>query len=77
MNYREILNALVKSIKNRDGPEQIDNIEKETRKLALQAMYREGILQILAREKFWNRLKFLGLYPELILPYLSKIKNKK
>ncbi len=71
--YKTILDDMLRSIEQRDGlmPQSVASLHKEA---VEEGMCREGILQILASERFSRRVRFLWLYPELIVPYLCRIK---
>jgi len=70
-----MLSRLLDSLKERDGEERLEEIKRTFKGEAREALNRELILQIVSKERWWNRVKFLTLYPELIVPYLVRIKT--
>ena len=74
--YEDILDSLLRSIEKRDGREP--TLVAANHKFATQeGMCREGICQVLAAEPRWIRWKTLLRYPQLILPYLIRIRRTK
>ena len=74
--YADVLDTLLRAIEKRDGRKPTELAEKY--KAATQeGMQREGIVQILSDEPFSFRWRMLFLYPELIIPYLCRVKLKK
>jgi hypothetical protein len=72
--FEQILDSTLRAIEKRDGrsPQLIADACREA---VEEGKYREAICQILADERFACRLKFLLLYPELIVPYFTRIKR--
>ena len=70
--YELVLDRMLRSIEKRDGRSPQLLADKYGAAIE-EGKYREAICQILADEPFGNRIKFLLLYPELILPYLIRI----
>mgnify|MGYP000908422710 CR=1 FL=1 len=75
MKHREILDALLTGVSNRDGQERIEELRLECKPYVNAGVHRELILQIIRREKPHRRWLFLVLYPELIIPYLCRIRK--
>ncbi|OHA26884.1 MAG: hypothetical protein A3D52_01700 [Candidatus Taylorbacteria bacterium RIFCSPHIGHO2_02_FULL_44_36] len=71
--YREIASALMESVERRYGVVKVIELRQECGAAAKEGLARETTCQIIARLPCWSRLKFLILYPELILPYLFRI----
>jgi hypothetical protein len=72
--FQKILDSTLRAIERRDGrsPQLIADTYGDA---VREGMHREAICQILANESFSRRFKFLLLYPEIIVPYIVRIKN--
>jgi len=77
VHYDEILEAIISSTERRDGGERVAKLREEIRDFAMEGMKREMVCQILARETLTNRIRFMILYPEIILPYLIRMRRRK
>lgn len=75
--YDQILAKLMESIKARDGEGRLIELREELMERNREGMFREMIVQILSKEGWRARVKLLCLYPELIVPYLWRIKRPK
>ena len=73
--YRQILEALLASVKRRFGQERIEDLKVELVGPIREATDRELIVQLIAREKWWSRILLLSIYPKLVLPYLIRIRR--
>lgn len=74
--YEDILDSLLRSIEKRDG--RVPALVADKHKFATgEGMCREGICQVLAAEPWRIRWKTLFRYPQLILPYLIRIRRTK
>ena len=72
--YAGILDQLLRSIEKRDGTSPKATAEMHV--VATQeGMAREGIVQVLSNEPWKVRVKMLVLYPELVVPYLFRIRR--
>ena len=49
-------------------------LRKEIKDLAMEGMKREMVCQIISRERLVNRIRLLALYPDMIWPYLMRIR---
>ncbi|OHA41217.1 MAG: hypothetical protein A3G59_01380 [Candidatus Taylorbacteria bacterium RIFCSPLOWO2_12_FULL_47_20] len=74
--HREILEELQRSLIARDGQEKMDLLRKDLHDLVREAMARELVCQLIAREKMWSKVKFFLLYPEYIRPYWYRTRNR-
>jgi len=73
--YALVLDRMLRSIEKRDS--RSPQLLADTDEAAVEeGKYREAICQILAEESFSHRLKLLMLYPELIPPYLFRIRSQ-
>ena len=73
--YRQILEALLASVKRRFGQERIEDLKVELVGPIREATDRQLIVQLIAREKWWSRIILLSIYPKLVLPYLIRIRR--
>ena len=71
--FDKILEALLASIKNRDGADRVERLRSEIKDRAMAGMKREMIFQILSLESGKHRRLFLTLYPELIPAFRHRI----
>ncbi len=76
MKYLGIATDLTQSIKDKYGQEKVEELRKLCEVETNEGLARESICQILAHLPRWSRLKFLALYPELIVSYALRIKRK-
>lgn len=74
--YEQILDGLLRSLEKEGlgGPQEIG--ERYLAQTA-EAMYREGILQIISERPRVFRIKFLLRHPTLALPYMFRIRTRK
>lgn len=75
--YDQILAKLMDSIKARDGEGRLIELREELRERNREGTFREMIVQIISKEGWCARVKLLCFYPELIVPYLWRIKRPK
>ena len=75
--YDQILGGLMESIKARDGEARLIELREELKERNREGAFRETVVQIIAKEGWRARVKFFCLYPELIVPYLWRIKRPK
>lgn len=76
-NWGEVLNQVLLSVQKRDGKKKVCELEKNLREVVQASTKREILIQIIAQEKIVVRIKLLLLYPEIIVPYLVRIKGNK
>jgi hypothetical protein len=72
---KEILDLLLKTIRNRDGEARVRQIQDYIKPQVMVAMNREIICQTVALERPWRRFRFFVLCPRLIVPYLMRIRK--
>jgi hypothetical protein len=72
---KEILGLLLSTIENRDGVRRVQQIQVAIKKQTFAALDREAICQIVSLERPGRRFLFLLLCPQLIVPYLFRIRE--
>lgn len=73
--YADILDHLLHSIEKRDGRKTTE-VADQYKSPTNEGMCREGICQILADEKRSVRYTMLFRFPNLIVPYLFRIRQR-
>ena len=73
--YELILDRMLRTIERRDGrsPQSLADAYGEK---ADEGKYREAICQILTGETLGRRFRLIVLYPELLFPYLLRIRHR-
>jgi hypothetical protein len=73
--YELILDRMLRSIERRDGrsPQSVADVCGDK---AEEGKYREAICQILTCETLGRRFRLFVLYPELLPPYLLRIRQR-
>ena len=75
--YDLILEDLLNSIGKRDGDDRVLELKGKLKDKAAEGMNRELVVGILAEDQILHRILFLCLYPELIVPYMTRIRKLK
>lgn len=73
--YDLILQDLLDAIERRDGEVHVLELREKLRARVKEGMEREAAVQVIAEEPFFNRVKFLCLYPELVIPYIWRVRR--
>jgi len=75
--YDAVLQALIDAIKAREGDVRLIELHAMLKARIKEGTHREAIVQMIAEDSFLHRIRFLALYPELIVPYFNRIKRPK
>jgi hypothetical protein len=71
-----MLRMLEKEIVKKYGEGRLEEYKRDFKSPTLEAMDREIVCQIIARQAWYRRVLFLVLYPGYLLPYLIRIRKR-
>ena len=72
--YELLLDQMLRVIESRDGRSPQSVADACTEEMN-ESLYREAICQILVTETRGRRMRILSLYPELMVPFLLRIRR--
>ena len=72
-----IINQLLEVVKTKYGEGRVEEYKRDFKDLALLAMDREIVCQIVSRQAWYRRIMFFLLFPRYIVPYLIRTRESK